>query len=64
MAKEAADSDRVEINGKIAKPGDKVEVGDRIIVKFGSGNLTVEVLELLKNPKKSEAESMYRVIND
>ena len=64
VAKEAADSDRVEINGKIAKAGDRVEIGDIITVKFGSGDLNVEVLELLNNPRKAEAENMYKVIND
>lgn len=63
VAKEACEIGRVMINDKLAKAGDKVETGDKLTISFGNGNLNVEVLELKKNAKKSEADSMYRVID-
>ncbi len=62
VAKEACEKGRVLINGREAKPGDEVEPGDRVEVSFASGDLKFEVLKLLETAKKSDAESMYKVI--
>ncbi|NLW39465.1 MAG: RNA-binding S4 domain-containing protein [Tissierellia bacterium] len=63
VAKEACEGGRVLLNGKVAKPGDKVEVGDVIQVNFGTGSVKVEVLEVKDNVKKDEAEKLYRTID-
>lgn len=63
IAKEACDQGRVLINEKTAKAGDNVEVGDIIEIAFGNGTLKVEVLELVENPRKKDAEGLYRVID-
>ena len=38
VAKEACDSQRVMINGKMAKAGSEVAVGDRIDIEFGNNS--------------------------
>lgn len=64
IAKEACEQERVKINGKISKPGDRVEIGDIIEIAFGSGTFKAEVLELKDHVKKNEAENLYKVIPD
>ena len=63
MAKEACEQGRVFINGKQAKPGDEVKVGDIVQVDFGTGSVKVEVLKLIDNAKKDEASQLYRYID-
>ena len=45
VANEACDAGRVMINGKTAKAGTDVKVGDVIEIGFGTRNVKVEVLE-------------------
>lgn len=46
IANEAADSGRVVVNGKQAKPSYEVKVGDIIEIKFGDKTSKFEVLKL------------------
>ena len=62
VAKEACEQGRVEVNGKIAKPGVEIKEGDAIKITFGTSVLEVRVEKLLYNVKKVDAESMYTVI--
>lgn len=62
VAKEACDSGRVFINGKAAKPGTEIDVGDTIEIRFGNRMLKAEVVSITENVKKEEASAMYRVI--
>ncbi|NLW23430.1 MAG: RNA-binding S4 domain-containing protein [Tissierellia bacterium] len=63
VAKEACEQGRVFINGKQAKPGYEVKVGDIVQVDFGTGSVKVEVLKLIDNAKKDEASQLYRYID-
>lgn len=62
VAKEACEQGKVSINGKIAKPGDEVKVGDIIAISFGSGEMKVQVLELKESVGKDQADSLYKVL--
>ena len=62
VAKEACEQGRVEVNGKIAKPGIGLKEGDTIKITFGTSVLEVRVEKLLDNVKKVDAESMYTVV--
>ena len=62
VAKEACEQGRVEVNGKVAKPGVEVKEGDVIKITFGTSELEVRVEKLLDTVKKIDAESMYTVI--
>lgn len=60
IANEACDAQRVSINGKIAKAGAEVKIGDIIEIRFGSNLTKIEVVMLAENPKKEEAAFMYK----
>lgn len=62
VAKEACDTGRVSINGRVAKPGSEVEAGDIIEIMFGNRLLKAEILSVNENARKEEAAQMYRVI--
>ena len=62
VVKEACEQGRIEVNGRPAKPGTDVEVGDEIYVRFGNGSLKVEVVALLDTCRKEDAADMYRVL--
>lgn len=64
LAKEVADQGRVTINGNQAKAASRVVIGDKLAIQFGQKIVTIEVLDIKENVKKSEAESMYRVIQE
>ena len=63
MAKEACEQGRVEVNGRVAKPGLELRTGDEICVTFGSHVLKVRVLSMPENVRKEDADSLYEVIN-
>lgn len=62
VAKEACEQGKVSINGKTAKPGDEVKVGDVIAVSFGSGEMKVQVLDLKESVGKDQADTLYKVL--
>ena len=62
VAKEACDQDRVSINGKAAKAGTEVKVGDIIHIEFGNSSITARVLNLTESCKKEAAATMYEII--
>jgi len=60
VAKEACEQGRVFVNGKEAKPGTELKVGDIIEINFGTNTMKIEVLKLLEHVTKENAEEMYR----
>ncbi|MCR4620503.1 MAG: RNA-binding S4 domain-containing protein [Clostridiales bacterium] len=62
VANDACDTDHVLLNGKPAKPGAKLKVGDIITLRFGEKLTDVEVLSLSEHALKQDAQNMYRVI--
>ena len=63
VAKDACEQGRVEVNGKVAKPGLELKTGDVIQVTFGSNVLKVRVLAMPESVRKDDADSLYEVIN-
>lgn len=64
LAKQIAESERVFINDKVAKPSSTVSVGDIIKVQFGNKVVTVRVTEILNTTKKEDAANMYEILNE
>lgn len=64
LAKEICDSGRVQIDGRVAKPGSEVRAGARITINFGARELTVEVLDTPDNVRADQAAGCYRVLSD
>ena len=62
VANEACDAGRVTINGKVAKAGTEVKIGDIIEIKFGNNITKVEVLEITETQKKEAASQMYKSV--
>lgn len=62
VAKDACDTGRVTLNGRIAKAGAEVEPGDTLCVHFGSSDFQVRVLDVSENVRKEAASDMYEVI--
>jgi ribosomal 50S subunit-recycling heat shock protein len=62
VANEAADSGRVLLNGKEAKPSANVKPGDIIEIVFGTKTVKVEVLAIADTSKKEEAKELFRYI--
>lgn len=64
LAKTMSDDGRIEVNGRVAKAGTNVEVGDELKIKFGKRIVTYKVLDLKEHAKKEEAEQMIELLND
>lgn len=64
LAKELSDEGRVKVNGRVAKAGVDLSVGDNVEIQFGRKILTFEVVQLEAHAKKEEAERMYKVIKE
>ncbi len=64
VAKEFAENERITVNGRVAKPSTKVNVGDILTIQMGGRQITVEILELKDNVKAGDAQSLYRIVNE
>ena len=62
VANEACDSERVFVNGRVAKASYDVKVGDKIELHFGARTLAVEVMAVAEAVRKDDASAMYREI--
>jgi ribosomal 50S subunit-recycling heat shock protein len=63
VAKEVCDSGKVLINGKPAKPGSEVKVGDIIEIQYAKGNIKAEILDVADHVLKEKAKEQYRIIS-
>lgn len=60
VANEACDGGRVSINGKVAKAGSEVSVGDVIELRLGAQPSRYEVLTISEHVTKDGAALLYR----
>ncbi|HWK22900.1 MAG TPA: RNA-binding S4 domain-containing protein [Ureibacillus sp.] len=64
LAKEVADQGRITINGKVAKAGSAVKVGDELAIRFGQKIVTARVEDLRENVRKEEAMKMFTILKE
>ncbi len=64
VAKEACDGGRVSINGKVAKAGAEVKLGDVMEIRFGNRLGKYEVTSIQEVVRKENATEMYRVVSE
>ncbi|KPC77532.1 RNA-binding S4 domain-containing protein [Laceyella sacchari] len=64
LAKEVCDQGRAEVNGKPAKAGTTVAVGDEISIRFGNKRVTARVEKLQENAKKEDAGNMFTIVRE
>ena len=62
VANEACDNGRISVNGKVAKAGYEVKIGDRIEITLGERTVAVEVLQVADNVRKDDAGAMYKEV--
>lgn len=64
VANEMASAGRVQVNGKRAKPGTEVKVGDLLEIGYGASLIRVRILEIKDHVRKEEAASLYQILED
>ena len=64
VANEACDSERITVNGHIARASYEVKTGDLITVNFGKKPLTVRVTRIPETVGKDAASELYVVVEN
>jgi len=63
IAKEACEQGRVIVNGKSAKPGTEISIGDEIEIIFGTKPMKIRVEKLTEHVMKDDAKEMFTIIS-
>ena len=63
VAHDACEDARIIVNGKEAKPGKDIKVGDEIQICFGQSVMKVRVLATPDFVKKEDVTSLYEVLS-
>ncbi len=64
VAKEFCDASRALINGRPAKAGTEVKVGDKVSVRFGNKEIEFEIINIAETIKATDASSLYKIITE
>lgn len=64
LAKELCDGGRVQVNGKVAKAGTEVIVGDALELRFGQRAFVVRIEKIQETTRKDAAAEMYTILRD
>ncbi len=62
VAKDACDSGRVTINGKVSKAGTVITEGDIIEIVYASRKVRAKVLDIREVVRKDDAAAMYEIL--
>lgn len=62
IANEACDNGLISVNGRPAKASYEVKVGDRISLRLGAREVTVEVVSIQETVRQADAAALYREI--
>ena len=62
VAKELCDAGRVSVNGRPAKAGTEIKVGDILSLSFGTKVTEVKVLILAENMRVELCPTMYELL--
>lgn len=63
VANTACSSGHVEVNGKIAKAGTVLKIGDVITITFNEKSNKYKVLDLKEHVLKDDSSDLYEVIS-
>ncbi|MBQ2780375.1 MAG: RNA-binding S4 domain-containing protein [Clostridia bacterium] len=64
VANEACDAGRVLVNDKVARASYDVKLGDVIVISLGAREVKVEVTAIQETVGKSDADMLYKIINN
>ncbi|WP_315080610.1 RNA-binding S4 domain-containing protein [uncultured Clostridium sp.] len=62
VAKEACESGRVSINGKVVKPSTDIKEDDIIEITFANRTLKAKIVNIKEHVRKEDAKEMYVII--
>lgn len=63
MANEACDNGLVSVNGRPARASYEVKAGDRIALRLGAREVTVEVLSVQETVRQADAAALYKQLS-
>ena len=64
VAKEACDGGRVSLNGRVAKAGAEVAVGDVMEIRFGAKVGRYAITAVQETVRKDQVGDLYRVLSE
>lgn len=64
VANEICTAGRVQVNGRAAKAGTEVKIGDILEIGFGTGATRVKVLNIRESVRKEETDTLYEILSD
>ncbi|MEG1500565.1 MAG: RNA-binding S4 domain-containing protein [Clostridiales bacterium] len=64
VAKDVCDAGRIHVNGRSAKAGADLKVGDILSFNYGRRQMEVEILQLADTVRAEEAPNLYKVLKD
>ncbi len=64
IAKEACDQGRILIDGKVAKPGSEVNIGDEVQIRFGNKATVIKITSLDEHVTKEGSKLLYDVVSE
>lgn len=62
VAKEACETGRVSINGKVAKASSDIKEDDIIEIQFASRSLKAKIVNIAEHVRKEDAKDMYVIL--
>ncbi len=64
VCKELAERGRVLINGKVAKPGSEVKIGDNVVILLLDREISIKVNDVREFANKDEIASLFEVVEE
>ena len=64
LAKELCDNGRVEVNGRTAKAGTEVQIGDLLSIRYGSRIMKVKIEKIVEQVRKEQAGDLYQILGE
>lgn len=64
LSKEVCDRGMVSVNGRTAKAGTTVNIGDVVELQLGSKTTKFEIIELAEHVPANAASTLYRLIEE
>ncbi|MDO4733530.1 MAG: RNA-binding S4 domain-containing protein [Bacillota bacterium] len=64
VAKEVCDAGRIQVNGRPAKAGTDIEVGDKLSISYGGRLTEAEVLIVAETMRADQSSTMYRILSE
>lgn len=64
VAKEICEAGRIQVNGRRAKAGHEIKIGDVLDIAVGNLRLKIRVAELKETVRANEAANLYEVLEE